>query len=113
MPEYMRRPTSEEEWRRISEGFEHIWNFPHCIGAIDGKHVVLQAPSHSGSTFFNYKGTHSIVLMAVCDANYCFTLIDIGDAGRHSDGGVLSNSSFGQAMEAGELLIPKQKLYLE
>ena len=113
MPEYMRRPTSEEEWRRISEGFEHIWNFPHCIGAIDGKHVVLQAPSHSGSTFFNYKGTHSIVLMAVCDANYCFTLIDIGDAGRHSDGGVLSNSSFGQAMEAGELLIPKQKVYLE
>ena len=41
--------------------------------------------------------------MALCDANYCFTLIDIGDAGRHSDGGVLSNSAFGQAMESGEL----------
>ena len=82
----------------MSDGFCLVWNFPHCIGAIDGKHVVMQAPSHSGSTFFNYKGTHSIVLMAVCDANY-----DIGDAGRHSDGGVLSNSAFNQAMEAGEL----------
>ena len=110
MPEYMRRPTSEEEWRRVSEGFEHTWNFPHCVGAIDGKHVVMQAPSHSGSTFFNYKGTHSIVLMAVCDANYCFTLIDIGNAGRHSDGGVLSNSAFGKAMEDGALSLPKAEV---
>ena len=32
--------------------------------------------------------------------------IDVGDAGRHSDGGVLSNSAFGQAMENGELSLP-------
>ena len=67
--DYM-RPTSADEWRRLSEGFENTWNFPHCVGAIDGKHVVMQAPSHSGSTFFNYKGTHSVVLLAVCDAQY-------------------------------------------
>ena len=35
-----------------------------------------------------------------------FTLVDIGDAGRHSDGGVLSNSAFGQALESGTLSIP-------
>ena len=44
--------------------------------------------------------------MAVCDANYCSTLIDIGNYGRHSDGGVISNSAFGQAMENGALGIP-------
>ena len=33
--------------------------------------------------------------------------VDIGDYGRHSDGGVLSHSNFGQAMESGSLSIPE------
>ena len=74
-------PSTPEEWNGISKHFARLWNFPNCVGAIHGKHVVVQAPANCGSTFFNYEGTHLIVLLVVCGAHYRFTLVDIGDAG--------------------------------
>jgi hypothetical protein len=68
--EYVKSLSSPEDWIQISRDFLLKWNFPNCIGAIDGKHIVIQAPKNSGSTHYNYKGTFSVVLMAVRDANY-------------------------------------------
>ena len=36
-----------------------------------------------------------------------FTLVDIGNTGHQSDGGVFSNSVFGQALDDGTLSFPK------
>ena len=37
LPEkYLTAPESTEDWLRIAEGFQDEWNFPHCIGAVDG-----------------------------------------------------------------------------
>ena len=91
-------PSSEEEWREIADGFHTRWQFPNCIGAIDGQHIVIQAVPGAGSQYYNYKGTHSIVLMALVDANYRFTYADIGCNGRVSNVGVLRDSTLGRSM---------------
>lgn len=90
----------------VGKEYEDLWNFPHCIGAIDGKHVQLQAPIGSGSSFFNYKSTFSIVLMAVVDADYNFLYADVSCHGRISDGGVFRNTSFFKQLEEQKLEIP-------
>ncbi|XP_048011495.1 uncharacterized protein LOC125245091 [Megalobrama amblycephala] len=97
---------STDDWRSIAEDFHQRWNFPLCGGALDGKHVVLKAPPNSGSQFHNYKGTFSIVLLAVVDAHSRFRVIDVGGYGRTSDGGILANSAFGQALRSGTLHLP-------
>nr|CAH7745553.1 unnamed protein product [Callosobruchus chinensis] len=95
-------PDGEDEWKIIENGFNTRWNFPSCYGAIDGKHVNIKAPPKSGSEFYNYKKTNSIVLMAIADHNYCFTYIDVGANGSASDGGVFKNSSIYRRLEDGE-----------
>lgn len=102
---YMPWPK-EQDWRTIAREFEERWNFPNCVGALDGKHVVIQAPACSGSQFFNYKGTFSIVLRAVVDASYCFRVVDVGGHGRSSDGGILRASDFGRDLQEGCLNLP-------
>lgn len=104
--EYMQEPTTADDWRGIADGFQRRWNFPNCVGSIDGKHVVIKAPNKSGSLYHNYKGTYSIILLAVVDAEYRFRVVDVGSYGRASDGGVLSNSIFGQRLRDGSLGLP-------
>ena len=79
------------DWKRIADGFYSRWNFPNCLGALDGKHIVMQVPPKSGSQFFNYKGTFSVVLMALVDDDYRFTCVDIRDYGSNSDRAVFKN----------------------
>lgn len=69
----------------------------------------MLAPPHSGSTFYNYKKQHSIVLMAVADAEYKFTYIDVGANGRIADGGVFKQCTFARALQNNLLHLPSPK----
>ena len=100
---------TENEWLNIAHEFEQTWNFPHCIGAIDGKHVLIQCPDNAGSSYFNYKNTHSIILLGICNANYMFMFVDIGGYGRRSDGGIFKDSIIGQKLIRKEMNLPEWK----
>ncbi|CAH1982139.1 unnamed protein product [Acanthoscelides obtectus] len=63
-------PDTSAKWKELANLFEERWNFPHCLGAIDGKHIDIIPPADSGSYYYNYKGRHSMVLMAIVDARY-------------------------------------------
>lgn len=89
---YLNVPGSTDEWLLISKEFFHKWQFPNVVGTLDGKHIQLVSPSDSGSYFYNYKGTFSIVLMAIVDARGKFLMVDIGCNGRVSDGGIWQNT---------------------
>jgi len=104
-------PPDENKWKEIAENFWTTWQFPHCIGAIDGKHVKIRAPPNTGSDFFNYKGYFSIVLLAVVDAQYRFVVVDIGAKGSQSDGGILKNSTFGKQMAENNFRIPEKDVF--
>lgn len=43
-----------QDWQNITEEYNEKWNFPNCIGAINGKHIVIQSPMNSGSEYINY-----------------------------------------------------------
>ena len=100
-------PNTPEEWKSIAQMFNNRWNFPHCVGAIDGKHTAIKKPARSGTLFYNYKEFFSIVLLAVVDADYKFMHVDFGQTGSGSDAGVFNESPFKVAMEDGTLNMPK------
>lgn len=110
-PLYLAPPTSEK-WKEIAANFLQDWNIPNCVGSFDGKHINIQAPPNSGSVYFNYKKNFSIVLMAACDSNYKFTLIDVGANGSISDGSIFASSEIGQAIKHEELDVPQGQIQL-
>lgn len=104
-PEFLPFPT-KENFTECSEGFWKTWNFPHCLGAVDGKHVTLKCPPNSGSVYYNYKGPFSLLLLACVDPQYKFTMVDIGAYGSQGDPGTFSASQFGRAILTESLPVP-------
>jgi len=84
-----------------------MWHFPNYISAIDGKHINIQCPIYGGSIYYNYKGSNSIVLLAIVGADYKFIAIDIGAYGKNSNGGIFSQSVIGKKLNNKTLNVPE------
>ena len=91
---YLSPPQSKEEWLEVCGKFEEIWDMPHVIGCLDGKHIRTEC-------------LKLILLLATCGANYCFTLFDLGQFGSNNDSGVLSSFQLDEMFEDELLHVPE------
>jgi hypothetical protein len=62
-----------------TKAYDNHRNFPHYVGALDGKHPLIQSPIHGESEFITHKGTFT-VLMVVPWHMLVFVYLSTSDA---------------------------------
>ena len=86
---------------KIAEAFGDRWNFPDCLGAINGKHSP-RYPIKSDSYYLTHKSYPRITCLFAVDNDYKLIFIDVGCNGRISDGGVFRDSLLSEALSSYE-----------
>ena len=104
---YLQCPRTPAEWDEVAQLFATRWNYHNCVGALDGKHIAIRKPNHAGTQYFNYKKFHSIILMALADAQYRFLYVDIGAEGAAGDAGTWYRSNLHRAITTGRVGFPE------
>ena len=72
---------------------------------MDGKHVRIKQPPHSGSLYYNYK-RFFLLLFAICDEDYKFISTDVGAYGKCNDSSIFKESAIYEKLVKKELKIP-------
>uniref|UniRef100_A0A3B3ZN97 DDE Tnp4 domain-containing protein n=1 Tax=Periophthalmus magnuspinnatus TaxID=409849 RepID=A0A3B3ZN97_9GOBI len=80
---YVKCPETAKEWQGVARGFQSEWDFPNCVGALDGRLLNICPP------FENAESTSpkevSVALMALVDSKYMFKYIDVACNGKISN----------------------------
>lgn len=105
-PTYIRLPATTEEWRKVATDFHKRWNFPMCIGAIDGRRILISRMSNLDSKNCDDKSHCSMILMAIVDADSKFLYVDVSAIGSGKDGNVWDRCALKQTIESNVLSIP-------
>ena len=80
------------EARNTIQKFEEQRGFPGILGAIDGTHILIQAPLKDPEQYINRKSFHSVQLQVVCDMDMKFIDVFCGFPGSVHDTRVFRNS---------------------
>ena len=92
------------ELNYVVEGFMKKWDLPQCVGAIDGSHIPISAPTNNHSDYYNRKGFYSIIIQAIVDFRYRFIDVYCGWPGSVHDSRVFAHSSIFTRGKNGTLL---------
>ena len=95
-------PTGRRLVRTV-EGFQSKQRFPNCIGAIDGSHIYVAAPTNTivAADHRNRNKSFSILLQGVVDSKCYFTSINTGPPGSLHDSAHFRSSELYRKVEEG------------
>ena len=68
--------------------------------------MAIRCPKNGGSLYYNYKGFHSVILLALVDAKYKFLWVDVGTNGSSSDAQIFNDCDLCSGIVDGTLDIP-------
>ena len=102
--EVVKFSKGEPETRRAIAAFQEIGCFPQVVGAIDGSHIPIIAPTEDANYYYNRKQFHSVILLGVADAQGRFIYVSTGYAGSIHDARVLPMSSLVDEVEDANIL---------
>ena len=92
----------KEEILRVFEDFEQVSYLSRVIGAIEGSHIRIIAPSEDEYAYVNQKRYHSINIQAICNANLIFRDVAAKWPGSHHNSFILEASTVHDRCESGE-----------
>ncbi|KAJ8883978.1 hypothetical protein PR048_015834 [Dryococelus australis] len=87
--------------------FKKKAHLPHCLRAMEGKHVRNTNPEHSGSLCYNHRHFFSEGLLAVAASIYKFLYSDVDSIEKAAGQTTLYDRTFGKALADGSLDIPQ------
>ena len=98
MPQVIQWPTGNKIGE-TSNAFSDISGLLNVLGAVDGSHIPIKAPTKNPNAYYNRKKYHSVVLLATCDASLRFTYAWTGNPGSTHDATVLRSSELFQQVD--------------
>ena len=102
-PQLIQLPRTEAEVKKKVAMFSSRYDFPQCLGAVDGTHIEIKQPTHNATDFVNRKSHFTINVQACCDCNCVFMDVVVKWSGSVHDARVFTNSTLNAKFKSGEI----------